>query len=152
MCRHFPRSSPRSLTPERQNYDSRSQIDERNNPDYRADNSVWWIFPVDLADGQEQQVHGKPTSSEFLPRRTRPRGCHSASFTHLPSASGRGCSTHSCVVVCPNRNSAGGDSHFVGLLLLRTATDRHTSKRSNFPDLHRGTHSRSGSCRTRRRA
>ena len=46
------------------------------------------------------------------------------------------------LMVRSNRSAAGGDSHFVGVLLLGAAPDRHSSQRSRRPDLRRGSDSR----------
>jgi len=105
------------------------------------------VSTVDAFDEQGQRLHGNSAPSEFLPRRTCPCRCHRYPVTGLPDARGRGSSSHPYALVRSNRNPAFGDPHFGWVLLLGAAADSDSSEWRSFPDLHRGSDSRSWSRR-----
>ncbi len=90
---------------------------------------------ADLADEKGQRIYGQPATTEFFPRRARPRRCDRDPVADLSNAGGRGRSGDVPALVRPSWSAAVRDSHFGGVLLLDAAADRHSSQPSGLPDL-----------------
>lgn len=63
---------------------------------------------------------------------------HCSALADLPDTRGRRRSSFPYALAGSNRGAAGGDSHFVGILLLGAAANCYSSRRSRISDLRRG--------------
>src|SRR5215469_6310808 len=120
-------------------------MDIRHHSPNSADDPVRWIFFVDVVDGQEQRLHGKPAATKFLSCRTCTRGSDCDSVPGVSDSGRCGGSARLPAVVRTARRATLGDSYFGWILFLRTATEYREGQRSCLPDLFG--RSRSRHCR-----